>query len=290
MGWFWVTDSWLIPTGAEETQWAIRLDWCCEGDAWWTAVHAARTTNESYPLPPSTWSFQPAHTAYQPSPSACFSRDTLTRLDTLVVEPLRDLTRMSPSVAQLRLWPQLDTALEYSKNPDGYESSLWKGFICNFCRKASSRKSWAGWFCECGYSVIPNRKIWQPKDLKSSMRLTSTGPRIDCGYPSFPDDTYMEQNVWSDGIKTVSHRMTNGSSVHQVLAHREQGQNVLADGILFAIQSTQAGGLPLQRPTAIELSYTCSVRDWTVTTPQICFDAINLINDRAGRILLEEQE
>lgn len=211
--------------------------------------------------------------------------------------------------------PDPRTALSELRRHDAGRD-FWRAWVCKRCRRANERRDWFGFVCEaCAFIEVPPRKIYNVDALRPPSRPVCTGPRPDEGYAQWPFASPKTVNVCEDDVQVISHGLDAGfgsdSVLSHALAHDGKGVNVIADAVLKGLQLQGEGEVKLRRqllsafssrPAEQALSpfYTLLCGPEPVpyiahfvsgpsvpwdTSAKVCLDAMELVNERAGRML-----
>ncbi|WRT66916.1 uncharacterized protein IL334_003881 [Kwoniella shivajii] len=235
--------------------------------------------------------------------------------------PLQPKARILPETLRLELRPAEPSGISHETTQADVGRDFWRGWVCKKCGLAQERYKWVGWCCEaCGHSIQPPRRIYTAEDLRRPSRPVCVSSRQDDGYASFPYRVDRSWSLFDNNIKVIKHSLDSslfgaGNEVHHVLAHEGNDVNKIAGAIFKGLQSQAENELPLRRfaisptsrkPVDIFLSpfytYLCGSDSTPLpafptnrsihwqNVPPICLEAIDLINERAGKMFSEQSE
>ncbi|WVQ98537.1 hypothetical protein IAU59_005663 [Kwoniella sp. CBS 9459] len=238
------------------------------------------------------------------------------------VNKLQPRQRIQPDVLNLQLRPPEPTGAEIGIKQESIGKEYWRGWVCSKCGLAQERHRWFGWTCEaCNQTIYPQQQIYTVEELQDPSRPICTGPRQDDGYASFPFPITRSFSLFPDDIKIVQHTLDPitfgvGAEIHQALSHNGKGVSDIANNIFKALQTQGSQEVPLRRSTAPNPSpkpidtvlcnlftYLCGPE----TTPELaafpsrppvpldrapppCIEALNLVNERVGRMFPGQKE
>lgn len=200
------------------------------------------------------------------------------------------------------------------------QRDLWRAWICTRCHMANERRDWFGLLCEwCSHITHPKRKIYTADALRPPSRPVCTGQRQEDGYATWTADTPRKSTLFPDEIKAVTWSLTSGLGGDAELVH------VLShDGEVQFIANSVLKGLQIQGPDEVRFrrhmlsAYSARVGELALCpfytllfgpdsvpfvphfptapavkwaeAPKVALDAMDLINERAGRVHAGEPE
>ncbi|BEJ16262.1 hypothetical protein CspHIS471_0508670 [Cutaneotrichosporon sp. HIS471] len=187
------------------------------------------------------------------------------------------------------------------------QADMWHAWVCARCRLANERRDWAGLLCEwCAHVDYPRRKAYTVEALHGP-RPTATGARAEEGFASWAADGGRTSALFPDEVKAVRWQLPWAEVVH-VLGH--QGVALVPNAVLKGLQIQGRDEVPFRRhaypatssqPSELVISHfytylagpdgvpliahlpTGTAVPWT-EAPKVTLDAMDLINERAGRI------
>lgn len=195
---------------------------------------------------------------------------------------------------------------------------MWRAWICGRCHMANERRDWFGFLCEwCSQLDCPKRKVYGPEDLRPPSRPVWTGQRQDDGSASWHGPAPLGATLFPDEVKLcrwTPSQMAPGGEVAHLLSH--DGVQIVADSVLKGLQIQGPDEVRFRRhmltasssrPSELGLCpfYTLLVGPDTVPfiahlptalavkwseAPKVALDAMDLINERAGRVYPGEAE
>jgi hypothetical protein len=167
--------------------------------------------------------------------------------------------------------------------PVAVGGDYWRGFVCHHCGQAAERTLWAAWECTNCSTAVRSRKILYAENLRP-MRPLSAGPRADEGIPDINLQFTRTVAVYKDNLKTCRYLLGDGEIF---LALNHQDTTAVADASLVDLQRED---MPFVREGPY-YTLKCGTGEipWK-TAPPTCVAAVDLMNERCGRVWAGHRE
>lgn len=209
-----------------------------------------------------------------------------------------------------------DNASVSTVNGGGVKGDLWQAWACKQCRMANERRHWLGLICEsCSHVEVPHRQVYTAAALRGEP--TCSGPRTDNGHPKWTSGAVYSQATFTNGVKAVTHtadaELGTGARVSQLLNH--SGASEIVDDVLRGLQVQGEEEIKFRRhmlsatsPFVADLALCpfftfvagpqppyipqlpCGTAVPWAKSPKVVKDALDYVNERAGRVCKDTKE
>lgn len=242
--------------------------------------------------------------------------------ETPYVPQMSDFRRLAnhptPEDYGLKLLPPDPSTVFADARREDAQRDFWRAWVCKRCRMANERRDWFGFLCEaCSYLELPKRKVYTAEALRPPSRPVCTGPRPDEGYPSFGHSAVRSPATFPDSIKAITHNLDGDLGIGARLSHllNHEGMSSVANDVLQALQVQGEDQILFRRhmlsakscrvsELALSPFYTflvgpepayipqlpCGLTTPWNDAPKATRDAIDLVNERCGRVCRDTKE